>query len=195
MIDYFEKTIHTISNSISSVDAKKFEILLNTLEEKLNAGGKIIASGLGKNVPICEKFIGTLNSLGINAVFLNTHTALHGDLGVIKENDIVLLLTKSGNTEESILLANHLLERKAEIWLISFNRNSKLIKLLNHSIILDLESEGDGWDIIPNNSTSVYLILLQGLAMMLRDRMNISLKEFKNNHPAGSIGETLRELK
>ena len=158
----------------------------------MNKGGKVIASGLGKNVPICEKFVGTMNSLGMDARFLHTNTAVHGDLGIVEENDIVLLLSKSGNTVETILLANYLKERGTEVWLLTFNENSKLLNSVSHYLLLRLINEGDPWDIVPNNSTTVYLILLQGLAMQLADRKGITLNDFKRNHPGGGIGAKLR---
>lgn len=192
MITYFNEILETIEKSLLSLDEEKFEILISHCIEKISNGGKIIASGLGKNVPICEKFVGTLNSLGINAAFLHTNTAMHGDLGVVKKNDIVLLLTKSGNTSESIALTRYLIDRGTETWLVSFSKNSRLYEMLSNKLILDLRNEGDKWNIVPNNSTSVYLILLQGLAMIVSQRLGITLAEFKGNHPGGSIGEFLR---
>lgn len=136
-------------------------------------------------MPICEKFIGTLNSLGINAAFLHTNSALHGDLGVVRQNDIVILLSKSGETKESIELAGHLINFGVDTWLISFNSSSTLSRMIKDHLIMSLENEGDGWDIMPNNSTSVYLILLQGLAMQLKERLGLTKDVFKKNHPSG----------
>lgn len=192
MINYFNDILDTVRDSISSLDEKQFNILIDHCMECINNGGKIVASGLGKNVPICEKFVGTMNSLGMDARFLHTNTAVHGDLGIVRKKDIVLLLSKSGNTAESVTLAEYLIERGTETWLISFNCDSKLSKILHYQLILQLKNEGDTWDIVPNNSTTLYLILLQGLAMQLSERMGITLDDFKVNHPGGGIGEKLR---
>ena len=158
MIRYFNDIMDTCRDSLNSLDTKEFDRLIDHCIRCIDNGGKIVASGLGKNVPICEKFVGTMNSLGMDARFLHTNTAVHGDLGMVGKNDIVLLLSKSGNTVESVMLANYLIERETETWLLSFNRKSKLIDILHDQLILNLKNEGDEWDIVPNNSTTVYLI-------------------------------------
>ena len=70
----------------------------------LERGNKLVFSGLGKNVPICEKVVGTLNSVGLASAFLHTNSAVHGDLGVVRDGDLVIILTKSGETSESVHL-------------------------------------------------------------------------------------------
>jgi arabinose-5-phosphate isomerase len=192
MIDYFNEQIKTVFNSFETLPEHDFNELVLRCTAVLKNGGKIIASGLGKNVPICEKFVGTMNSLGLDARFLHTNSAVHGDLGMIYDRDLVMLLSKSGNTDETIDLTHHLLERGAETWLISFNRDSKLSAILENKIIMDLKHEGDMWDIVPNNSTTIYLILLQGLAISIAKHMSVCLCSFKSNHPGGGIGKKLR---
>ena len=187
MITYFNEIMDTVKASLNSLDENQFKRLVNHCTRCINNGGKIVASGLGKNVPICEKFVGTMD-----ARFLHTNTAVHGDLGMVSKGDIVLLLSKSGNTEESIMLAHYLQERGTETWLLSFSEESKLISVLKEHIILKLENEGDEWDIVPNNSTTVYLILLQGLAMQICKQRGVTLDDFKVNHPGGGIGAKLR---
>jgi arabinose-5-phosphate isomerase len=194
MIAYFKDQLQILSESFETLEQNDFDILSHRCSLALCAGGKIIASGLGKNVPICEKFVGTMNSLGLDARFLHTNTAIHGDLGMVNPHDLVLLLSKSGNTVESILLANHLIQRGCETWLLSFSKNSKLSSILKNSIIMDLKNEGDLWDIVPNNSTTIYLILLQGLALHIAADAGIQLHDFKMNHPGGGIGEKLRDV-
>lgn len=195
MIEYYNNILKTINNSLESINEFEFNNLLNDCYATIKNGGKLIFSGLGKNVPICEKIVGTLNSLGISANFLHTNTAMHGDLGMIKKEDLVFVLSKSGNTYESILLANYLISRGDNAYAITFNKNCKLSQILNKSLTLELDNEGDNWNIIPNNSTSVYLILLQGIALQLADKLGITLLDFKKNHPGGAIGEELKNVK
>ena len=192
---YYEDVLNVIRNSIESVDEFVYKDLIEQCVKTLKQGGKIIASGLGKNVPICEKFVGTMNSMGLDARFLHTNTAMHGDLGVIRSEDLLILLSKSGNTRESVELAEHLLDRGTDMWLITFSTECKLASICNKQLIMNLENEGDKWDIIPNNSTSVYLILLQGLALDIADRMGVTLDDFRVNHPGGGIGAKLRDEK
>ena len=192
----FKDTIDVLDRALRSVDLVRFEKLTHEAKETLLAGGKIIASGLGKNVPICEKFVGTLWSLGLNAGFLHTNSAVHGDMGMVRSGDLVILLTKSGATSESVYLAHQLLKRQGvNIWLLTFSAQSPLVKLLGEgkSVVVELEHEGDPWNIVPNDSTTVNLIILQTLAMRLAQELNLELeRDFKPNHPGGAIGERLR---
>lgn len=192
MITYYENVMDVLRESVASIPVEEYERLIGECVDALQNGGKIIASGLGKNVPICEKFVGTMNSMGLDARFLHTNTAVHGDLGMVMKNDIVLLLSKGGNTIETVTLANYLKERKTNSWLLTFSKNSKSAEIVDNKMELFLENEGDEWDIMPNNSTSVYLILLQGMAVEIGKRMGVQLEDFKVNHPGGGIGAKLR---
>lgn len=191
MIDYYARVIEVIRDSMESIPKDVYDQLVEECVQTLNAGGKIVASGLGKNVPICEKFVGTLNSLGIDARFLHTNTAVHGDLGMVGRGDLVLLLSKGGNTYETVALAEYLRKRGTNTWLLSFYDNCKCAEIVNKHLVLHLAEEGDEWNIIPNNSTTVYLILLQGIALEICRRKGITLDEFKENHPGGGIGARL----
>lgn len=191
MLDYYKGVMETIEEALEAIDESQYERLLNECEETIRRGGKIIASGLGKNVPICEKFVGTLNSLGLDARFLHTNTAVHGDLGMIGPKDIVLLLSKGGNTYETVALAQYLKERGTNTWLFSFTEKCKTTEYVGKNFIMKLRNEGDPWDIMPNNSTTINLIILQGIAIELCKRMGVTLDDFKKNHPGGGIGARL----
>lgn len=190
---YFEEELRMIADSIHSMDETVYDRLLDDVKETLESGHKVIASGLGKNVPICEKFVGSMVSLGLEAMFLHTNSAVHGDMGVVKDGDLVILLTKSGETKESIYLAKLLQERECTLWLLTFEEESTLTKLLPNALVLQLEHEGDAWNVMPNNSTTLNLIVLQGVAMNTAKRMNIPMSQFSRNHPGGHIGDMLRE--
>lgn len=193
-MNYFENTMQILDDAIKSLDTEKFQKLVEQSKKTLENGNQIIATGLGKNVPICDKFVGTMLSLGMNAFFLHTNSAVHGDLGAVKNGDLVIILTKSGETSESIYLVELLKKRNVNLWLLTFNENSTLTETISNHIILKMEHEGDMWNIIPNNSTTLNLIILQGLAMQLAKEMNIQLKDFKENHPGGHIGEMLKKI-
>lgn len=195
MIDYFDRMLDIIKDSLHSIDMERFEDMITDCINTLESGHKVIASGLGKNVPICEKFVGTMVSLGLDAYFLHTNSAVHGDLGIVKDGDLVIILTKSGETEESVYLAKKLSERKVTVWLLSFSHESILTKQIPNSLILNLKHEGDLWNIMPNNSTTLNLIVLQGLAMEIARRQNLDISQFKRNHPGGHIGNVLNDEK
>ena len=189
----FENIIRILGDSIRSIDESAFNELTESCINVLKNDGRIIVSGLGKNVPVCEKFVGEMISLGLEANFMHTNSAIHGDLGMVRSQDLVILLSKSGNTGETVYLASLLKKRGCSIWLLTFEPESDLAKDLKKVIALSLEHEGDPWNVVPNHSTILNLIVLQELAIRLAKRMDVSLSAFKENHPGGAIGEKLRK--
>ena len=188
---HFEQTLRILSSAVRSIREDEFNALKEDCLITLGAGGKLVASGLGKNVPICEKFVGTLNSIGIPAAFMHTNSAVHGDLGIVRGGDLVIVLTKSGETSESVHLVRLLKKRDCKIWLLSFSRDSTLYRDVPNRLIVELEHEGDGWNILPNNSTLLNLLVLQELAMQVAKQQQIDINELKQNHPGGAIGAKL----
>lgn len=195
MITYFNNLVETIKDAVMSINEDRFNQLVEESIAAIQRGNKIIVSGLGKNVPVCDKFVGTMNSMGQPACYMNTNNAVHGDIGMVNAGDLVIILTKSGETEESIYLTRLLKERECDLWLLSFAEHSTLADEIGKCIILHLDHEGDQWDIVPNNSTTVNLIVLQGLAMEIIRRQNVTLAEFKRNHPGGYIGVQLKDVR
>lgn len=193
MLTYFEKQLKEIGDSIHSIDEKEFTRLVTETSKALETGHKVIVSGLGKNVPICEKFVGSMVSLGLDACFLHTNSAVHGDMGIVKNGDLVILLTKSGETQESVYLAKLLQKRNVNLWLLSFEEESTLAEMIPNRIILKLSHEGDLWNIMPNNSTTLNLMVLQGLAMQVSRERGIIIEDFRRNHPGGHIGQVLKQ--
>lgn len=191
MTTYFERQLKEFEHAIHSMDMALFERWVAEGVQSLKEGHRIIVSGLGKNVPVCEKFVGSMQSLGLDAYYLNTNSAVHGDMGAVKEGDMVIILTKSGETAESVYLVELLKKRKVNMWLLTFEKKSTLTGEIPNSIVLDLQHEGDMWNIMPNNSTTLNLIVLQGLAMKIAAEMELTLDDFKRNHPGGHIGKVL----
>ena len=191
MIRYFEKQLEELDYSIHSLDETIFSRWVEEAAATLKNNKKIIVSGLGKNVPICEKFVGSMVSLGLDACFLHTNSAVHGDMGIVKSGDMVILLTKSGETEESVYFAGLLKQRDVNMWLLTFEKESTLTKQIDNVIVLDLHHEGDLWNIMPNNSTTLNLIILQGLAMQIARKLQVDIESFRQNHPGGYIGKVL----
>lgn len=191
---YFKEDLEQFCKSLNSIDVKEMDALIDACENTIKSGHKIIVSGLGKNVPICDKFVGTMISMGLDANFLHTNTAVHGDMGIVKSGDLVIILTKSGATAESVYLVELLKKREGvQLWLLSFEQRSILADTMNNKVIIKLEHEGDLWNIVPNHSTTLNLIVLQKVAIELSKRLQLDLvKDFKPNHPGGAIGEALK---
>jgi len=193
MKKYFKQQINAMVKAYKSYDEKMTDRLLSDCLKTIKEKRSIIATALGKNVPICEKFIGTLNSVSINAHFMHANSAIHGDLGLVKKGDVVIILSKSGETEETIVLSLLLTKRKSKNWLLTCSKNSTTEKIVKNAVIFNLIDEGDPWNIIPNNSTLIFLMFLQALAMAIIEELKIPLKVFKANHPGGAIGKILKK--
>jgi arabinose-5-phosphate isomerase len=187
----FDDTLRILTGAVQSLDPREFDALEEDAVATLVRGNKLVFSGLGKNVPICEKIVGTLNSVGLAAAFVHTNSAVHGDLGVVRDGDLVIILTKSGETCESVHLSRLLNKRDCTQWLLTFNRDSILHREIPRSVVIDLEHEGDGWNILPNNSTVLNLIVLQGLTMALIEHFGVPIDVLHANHPGGAIGAKL----
>ncbi len=193
MRQHLKKQIRALIELEQHLDYNNLNRLIKDIETTIKNNKKIIATALGKNVPLCEKFIGTLVSLGINGHFMHTNSAVHGDLGLIKDGDLVIILTKSGETTESVYLYHHLIKRKIKIWLLTYNEKGTLTRLAKNKVILYLKHEGDKWNLVPNNSSIGFLLVLQAIAMRVAEDLNVNLKTFKENHPGGYIGKLLSE--
>jgi len=188
---HFDRTLEIVEKAVHSIREEEFDALESDCLDTLRTGGKLVVSGLGKNVPICEKFVGTLNSVGIPAAFMHTNSAVHGDLGMVRDEDLVIVLTKSGETAESVYLADLLKMRECKIWLLSFSRESTLYRKLSNSLIIELEHEGDPWNVLSNHSTLLNLVVLQELAMQLIKKLEVGIDVLRRNHPGGAVGVKL----
>ena len=187
----FKENLRVIEDSVSSLDNGCYSALLDDCLQAIHSGNKIIVSGLGKNTPVCEKFVSSMNAVGLNAAFLHTSEAFHGDLGIVKSGDVVIILSKSGKTPESLVLADKLRSRNINSWAFTFETEPELSNRVQKTIKLSLEYEGGPWNIMPMNSTVVSLFILQGLIIDIVNALGITLKDFKANHPGGGIGKKL----
>lgn len=155
------------------------------LIEKSN---KVIISGVGKSGIIGQKISATLSSTGVSSVFLHPVEALHGDIGMVQKNDVALLLSKSGNTEELIKLIPYLRMRSAKIVSIVGNTSSFLAS--NSDVVIDgsVKKEACPFNLAPTSSTTVALALGDALAVCLMLERKFSLEDFSRLHPLGQIG-------
>jgi len=179
------------ANAITSVaehDIEQLEQLLDACEATLRAKNQIVVSALGKNVPICEKFAGTLNSFGLECRFMHTNSAIHGDLGILKPGDLLIIVSKSGSTEESLRLAKEAKRKPITTWAFSCRADSPLTKLTTRTTYVCLTHEGDLWNLTPINSSMVFLAAFNAIAIELASRLGCTKDTFLENHPGGAIG-------
>ena len=179
---------------VAERNSAELELLADACANTLRRGQQIVVTALGKNVPVCEKFAGTLNSFGLAARFLHSNSAVHGDLGILAPNDLLILVSKSGATDESLALASLVVDRPIVTWSLTCAASSPLATLTQHNTVVDLEHEGDLWDLAPVNSSIVFLAIFNAIAVELTDRLEVPLERFLHNHPGGAIGRKGRQL-
>jgi len=162
------------------------------LEFILNIKGRVVVTGVGKSGIIGRKISATLSSTGTPSFFLHPVEALHGDLGMVTHEDILLALSYSGNTLEVCELASILKKRNIKIISLTGNPESKLAKLSDIVINTKVPREACPFDLAPTTSTTATLALGDALAICLFELKGLNSEDFRKNHPGGSLGERLK---
>jgi len=184
-----------LNNNINELK-KNYVIMKNIIHNisvvinNLNDENNIYLSGMGKSGYVCKKCASTWQSLSIKCYYLDLPNLPHGDFGIFRDGDILIMISNSGNTNEIIYILEYIknnLHKKITIISIVANKNSKMEKLSTFTYVLENIKESDIINITPSASNLIFMALLDGIAINIKK--NITIHEFKKNHPAGSIGE------
>ncbi len=161
------------------------------VELLLNLHGRVIVSGMGKSGIIAQKIASTLTSTGTAALFMHPADGLHGDLGAVLENDVVICISNSGNTEE-ILRLIPLFKRK-DVPIIAMTGNVKSQLAQRSDIVLDIHVDGEAcrFDVVPTASTTATLAMGDALALALFEARGLTVEDFALLHPGGNLGKKL----
>ncbi len=179
------------SNSISQLKSKLTDDFTMSVTEIINSDGRIIVAGVGKSANIASKIVATFNSTGQPSVFLHAADALHGDLGNIQKNDIVICISKSGNTKEIKLLVPLIKKLGNKIISICGNLNSYLAKESDFCLDVSVEKEACPNNLAPTSSTTAQLVMGDALAVCLLELRDFSDEDFARFHPGGILGKRL----
>lgn len=152
---------------------------------------KVIIAGVGKSGIIGKKIAATFSSVGVSSVFLHPVDALHGDIGIVQEGDVAILLSKSGNTEELVKFIPFIKMRNAKIIAIVGNKDSYLSRHADISLDGSVEKEACPFNLAPTSSTTVALAIGDALAVCTMKLRNFTMEEFSKLHPLGQIGRTV----
>ena len=183
-LDLESKSISNLSKIIDSNFCKIVELLKD-------CRGKIVLTGIGKSAIIGMKISATLNSTGSKSIFLHLGDALHGDMGVIGKEDVVICLSKSGESNEIIALSNYLNKAKIKLIGISCQKGSSLDKMSNMFIHTDIKKEACHNNLAPTTSSTCHLAVGDAIAMAIQKLKGFSPNEFGEYHPSGSLGKKL----
>lgn len=176
-----------IANLAKLLD-ENFEKAVNFI---LNSNGRVIVTGIGKSANIATKIVATFNSTGTPAIFMHAADAIHGDLGNVQKNDIVICLSKSGNTPEIKVLVPLIRNYGNKIIAITGNVDSFLGKNADFPLNTFVEKEACPNNLAPTASTTAQLVMGDALAVCLQDLRGFSKKDFAKYHPGGALGKRL----
>jgi len=157
----------------------------------LSSNGRVIVAGVGKSANIASKIVATFNSTGQPSVFLHAADAIHGDLGNIQKNDVVICISKSGNTSEIKYLLPLIKNMGNKIIAICGNKNSYLENQADFVLDASVKKEACPHNLAPTSSTTAQLVLGDALAICLLESKNFTDKDFARFHPGGVLGKRL----
>jgi len=186
--------IQTIVEESAAIDGLKNSInddFVKCVELILNSNGRVVVTGIGKSANIASKIVSTLNSTGTQAMFMHAADAVHGDLGMIREEDIVICLSKSGNSPEIKVLIPLLRLMGTRLVALVGNRDSYLA--MQADLILDssVAREACPNNLAPTSSTTAQLVMGDALAVALLECRGFTASDFARYHPGGSLGKRL----
>lgn len=188
----FEIESRAIAATLSSLDEKAF---VKACELILSRSGRVIVSGIGKSGHVARKIASTLSSTGTPATFLHPSEAAHGDIGFVGENDTVIMLSKSGESDELAAILPALAAKKITLVAITMNATSRLAQAAEASggavLMISVPEEACPHDLAPTASTTAQLVLGDALAMALLEARNFTSEDFAKLHPAGVLGRKL----
>jgi len=176
-----------IQNLTQLID-DSFEACVN---EIYSAKGRVVVTGIGKSAIIANKIVATLNSTGTPALFMHAADAIHGDLGMIQQDDIVICISKSGNTPEIKVLVPLLKRRGSKLVALVSNTNSYLAQQANFILNATIAEEACPHNLAPTTSTTAHLALGDALAVCLLELRGFTSRDFAEYHPGGSLGKQL----
>ena len=184
-------TISMESDAIANLSNLLDEDFSKSVELIYNSKGRVIITGIGKSAIIANKIVATLNSTGTPAVFMHAADAIHGDLGLILKDDVVICISKSGNTPEIKVLVPLIKNGPNKMIAITGNKDSFLGQNADYVLNTYVEKEACPNNLAPTTSTTAQLVIGDALAVCLLELRGFSSKDFAKYHPGGSLGKKL----
>ncbi len=186
-----KETIQLESSSIANLENLLNDDFSNAINHILNSNGRVIVTGIGKSANIATKIVATLNSTGTPAVFMHAADAIHGDLGIIQKDDIVICISKSGNTPEIKVLVPLIQNSNNKIVAITGNKDSFLGTNADFVLNTYVEKEACPNNLAPTTSTTAQLVMGDALAVTLLKMKGFTSDDFAKYHPGGALGKRL----
>lgn len=195
-----EEIIHSLKNVIN-IEANSLTNLSNSINDSYvdainllnNCEGKVVITGVGKSGHIGRKMAATFSSTGTPSFFLHSTEGVHGDLGMISKNDVVILISNSGETKEVLSLLPTIEKIEAKTISITSNSESTLAQKVDISLEYSYSNEADELNLAPTSSSTMTLVIGDSLAVTLSTINNFKKEDFHLFHPGGNLGKLLEE--
>ena len=191
IIQFAAQIIDNEANAINMLKARLDDSFAEIVALILENKGNLVFSGIGKSALIAQKIVATMNSTGTTAVFMHAADAIHGDLGIVREDDIVVILSKSGETPEIKMLVPLIKLRGNKIVAMVGNRQSYLATQADFVLDVTVDEEAMPGSLAPTSSTTAQLVMGDALALILMKCRGFSTADFAKFHPGGALGKQL----
>ncbi|MFL5752730.1 MAG: SIS domain-containing protein [Bacteroidia bacterium] len=186
-----KKTLETEANAISGLQKFLAESFAECVKLIYSANARVIITGIGKSAIIAQKIVATMNSTGTPAIYMHGADAIHGDLGIIQEKDVIICISKSGNTPEIKVLLPLLKRGGNKLIAIVGNMDSFLVKQADFILNTTVDKEACPNNLAPTSSTAAQLAMGDALAVCLLDYRGFTESDFAHYHPGGALGKKL----
>ena len=185
------RTLEIERDSINGLIATVDNDFVNVVEEVYNSKGRLVVSGIGKSAIIAQKIVATLNSTGTPSLFMHAADAIHGDLGMVQKDDLVICISKSGNTPEVKVLVPLVKNMGNKLIALTGNYESFLGKNADYRLSCYVEQEACPNNLAPTNSTTAQMVMGDALAVCLIKCRGFGSTDFAKYHPGGALGKKL----
>lgn len=191
ILEIARQTLQTEAEGIRSISTKLNDDFSEIVHQILYLKARVIITGIGKSAIIAQKIVSTFNSTGTPAIFMHAADAIHGDLGMIQQNDLVICISKSGNTPEIKVLVPLLKQGGNKLVAMAGDKDSFLAKQADWLLDTTIDHEACPHNLAPTTSTTAQLAMGDALAVCLLECREFSSADFAKYHPGGSLGKRL----
>ncbi len=186
-----KEVIRVESEAVAALSSRIDGTFVEAVELVFECKGRVIVTGVGKSGLVARKIAATLASTGTSAFFIHAAEGLHGDLGVVREEDVILIITKSGDTSEIAALIPQLKNIGVKIITITGTLDTSLTRVSDTVLDASVKEEACPHDLAPTASSTAALVLGDALAVALLDRRGFTMEDFASIHPGGNLGKKL----
>jgi arabinose-5-phosphate isomerase len=191
LLDIAKKTIKIEADAIAALADKLDDNFIKAIDLIDSTKGRVIVSGIGKSGNVAKKIASTFSSIGISAIFFHPTEGIHGDLGLVRSDDLLIAISKSGETEEILKVVP--VFKRLEVPIIVLTGETDSLLANDADVILDVSvpQEACPNNLVPTSSTTAAMVMGDALAMALMERREITIDDFAIYHPGGAIGKSL----